>query len=132
VTRGEANHATKPGLTLCDQQAPALDIQAVVRPTRLEGGEIVIEDERPGIRRVAYTSGAGVSRTEVAGRIIFRLMPERDFLQLALPGSSGAMRRDQNPFPGKGVQSAMRIFCELQCPAPALGYNGRDRFRGPT
>src|SRR5450631_2661430 len=70
VTRREANHAANPGLRFGDKQAHTVDVETSVEDLRLQGGEVVLENERRWVRRISNPAGADVARAQVAIRIV--------------------------------------------------------------
>jgi hypothetical protein len=72
VARREADHAAKTGLTFGENQSAVLQVHPVVVNGRLKRGKIIIENEGAGISRVNYPTNPGISRTKIAGRVIFR------------------------------------------------------------
>src|ERR1022692_4871241 len=114
VTWGKANHTANPRLGFGDQQAHAVDVEASVGGLWFQGGEIVLEDEGRGVRRIVNPAGPGVSGAKVASRVVGGLGRGLELRYFSLPGTRGAMGRDQHPFVGQRIQSAMRIFGEFQ------------------
>src|ERR1035441_1654746 len=97
--------------------AHAVDVEASVGGLWFQGGEIVLEDEGRGVRRIVNPAGPGVSGAKVASRVVGGLGRGLELRYFSLPGTRGAMGRDQHPFVGQRIQSAMRIFGEFQIAA---------------
>ena len=114
VARRKADHTAKSGFAFGYNQSPVFHVHTVAGCGRLQRGKVIVEDERVGIPRINDSASPGISRTEIAGRVIFRLFVNGNVLELPLPGSACPMRRNQHPLVGKRVQSAMRIFSKLQ------------------
>ena len=66
------------------------------------------------VLRIAHSSGAGISRTQVAGGIVGRTADRSELLDRALPRTLGAMRRNQHPLVGQRVKSPVRLFSQIQ------------------
>ncbi len=114
VAGRKADHAAESGLAFGDNQAPVFQVQAVVANARFECGKVVVEDECARIFGINDTANPGISRTEVTRGVVLRFLLCRNPLELALPGTAGAMRRDEHPLVGERIQSAMWIFGQLQ------------------
>ena len=107
----------KARLAFRDQQSAVFDVDSVVPDPGFERGKVIIEDESAGVTGIEHPSNPGVSGTEVAGGIVFRLTVGGYFLHLALPWPAGAMGRYQYPLARKRIQSTMWIFGKLQARA---------------
>jgi len=55
-------------------------------------GEVVVENVDGLVRGSGRAAGAGVARAEVAVGVVGRTLPNQGRLDLALPGSGGAVR----------------------------------------
>ena len=108
VIRQEAYDTADAALRLRDQKA--LLVRLKLLDIRLERSEIIVEDERALVYRVADSAGAGISRTKITIRIVVNGGGRRRFLHLTLPRTLRSMRRHEHPFPSEGVQTAMRLF----------------------
>src|SRR4029077_17722792 len=94
-----------------------VNIEAFTRGARLQSGEVVLENECRRVRRISNSSRSSVAGTQVAIRIVGGLFRRLQLGYFALPGTRGAVRRNQHPFVGQGIQSAMWIFREFQMAA---------------
>jgi hypothetical protein len=108
VARREADNAADPGFPSGTEE-PAI-VELFLRNTREEGAEVVVEDERLRVRRIAHSLRPCVSGTEVAAGIILRTPSGRNGFDLPLPGPLGPVRRDEYPFPGQEIESAVRML----------------------
>ncbi len=72
-----------------------------------EGGEVVIEGEDAGVRRVVHASGARVAGAKVAGGVVGEPLGGGGRGGLALPRALGALGGDQDPFAEEGVVAAV-------------------------
>jgi hypothetical protein len=84
---------------------PADSVLAVA--VRDERREVVREHVRARVSGIALTSAAAVTGTEVAGAVMRRQLIPRGRIDLPLPWSVVALRRNQNPFPGERVEAPM-------------------------
>src|SRR5882724_6941617 len=114
MPRRKTNHTAEAGLALGDQEAPIVDIETLTLRSRLQCGEIIVEEERRWILRIANAAGARISGAEIALGVICRFECRLHGRYLALPGARGAVRGDQHPLVSQSVAPAMRIFCEFQ------------------
>jgi hypothetical protein len=99
---------------LGDEQSLVFDVETFARSVRLECRKIIFENERALILRVARSARPFIPRTQITGWIVLRLSRDRNLFDLPLPGTVGAMRRNQYPFAAERIKSAMRILIELQ------------------
>jgi hypothetical protein len=79
-----------------------------------QGAEVVGEDEGVGVWRIAFAVGAQVAGAEVTLRVVGGALFLRRTLYLPPPGALSAMRRDQYPFAGEGVQTAMGSIVKVK------------------
>src|SRR5207245_10755114 len=103
VSRGKADDAAGTRLAARDQQV-VLEVdlrRGLARLARAQGSEVVLEDERAGVRGIADAARAFVPRAEVAGGVVGRTVLWRPSLDLALPRALRTMRGDEHPFPGE-------------------------------
>ena len=107
--RGE-KQTTRQSARLRFGEQQAVLLEAVQRRAGLERGEIVIENERAGVGRIAHAAGARVARTQVAGGVVIGLCGAASFFHLPLPGALRAVRRNQHPFAGERIEPAMGIL----------------------
>src|SRR5205814_7682956 len=75
---------------------------------RKESGEIVIKDKYIFVGRIRFAGGPFVAGAHVACGIVTNGARSGDRFDRALPGTLGAMRRDQNPFASERIESPMR------------------------
>src|SRR5688572_15424446 len=97
MTRREAQDTREAALGMRDEQAAFGLGGAGVEARGDERGEIVFEDERPFIRRIARATRARVAGTEIATRIVGRPLLARARLALTLPRTLRPLRRDEDP-----------------------------------
>jgi hypothetical protein len=89
---------------------PSLDTLGV----RQIGGEVVYEDMGRSVLRIAFLIGAQVAGTQVTLRVIAGPVRRRARFDAALPRSLGAVRRNEDPFAGQGVEPAVRLIEEIE------------------
>jgi len=77
---------------------------------REQGVEIVVEGKGACVIRVYNATGALVAGAQVTGRVILQQIDGRGLFDLSLPGAFGAMGRDQYPFAGEWIKSAVYIL----------------------
>jgi hypothetical protein len=73
-----------------------------------QGGEVVVEGEDAGVRRIVDAAGAGVGGAEIAGGIVVEAGRGGGCSGLALPGTLRALGGDENPLAEERVVAAMR------------------------
>src|ERR1700722_12416669 len=83
------------------------------RRVGFQGSKIIVENKSAGIARISFALGARVAGTKVAGRIVGQCRFRRNAFDLTLPRSLRALRRNQHPFSGEGVQPAMGMRSEV-------------------
>ena len=86
MARRETDDAAQTRLALSDDQSVIID-QPAGRRLTAQGGEIVLEDEDPGVIRVGGAAGARVCRAEITIRVIGGAVNGGDLLDLPLSGS---------------------------------------------
>ena len=106
VAGGIADHPADTGFGAGDDQSAAVD--RVMADARLQGREVVVEDEGVGVVGIAVAVRAPVARAEVAVRVVGERRRCRRPLGLADPRPLVAVRRDQHPFAGQRVEPTMR------------------------
>jgi hypothetical protein len=114
VARGEADDPAQARFALRDQQSTVLEVETVVANRRFESRKVVVENKRVGVVRVENPAHPRISRAKVASGVIFGLVFRRNFFDLPLPWTPGAVWRYQHPLVGEGIQSAMWILSKLQ------------------
>src|SRR5579885_2117552 len=101
MTRGEAHNAANAGLAFGHDKSFISQVHAPRRGIPFECGVVVLEDESGTVLRIPHSSGALISRTQIAGRIVFWLFGSGNYFSRALPGPLRAVRRYQHPFIGE-------------------------------
>src|SRR6516164_6649290 len=105
---GKTEHTADSGFGLGDEKIFFVD-RAVLAMGQ-QRREVVVEDENMVVMGVHITRGAPVARAHVTGWIVGELASGAGGFDLALPGALSAVRRDQNPFAGEGIEAAMGLF----------------------
>ena len=113
VARRKADHPADSRLSFSDDEPGVFEVYAIGRRVLLERGEVVLENEGGGVGRISNPTGAGISGTEIAGGIVGGLGSGAEPGDFSLPWPRGAVRRNQHPFIGQGIQPPVRIFCEF-------------------
>ena len=108
VARRETDHAAESRFGFGQQQAVLLE--AIQRRARLERGEVVVENESSGVRRIAHPAGARVARTQIAVGVVIGLCGDGLVFHLPLPGALRAVRRHQHPFARQRIEPPVRIL----------------------
>ena len=103
MARGEADHSAQARFALGDQQSPIFQVEAVVAYPGLKRREVVLEDECAGVTRIEHSADPGISRTEIASRVILGLVFSGNCFDLPLPWPARPMGRDQHPLIGERV-----------------------------
>jgi hypothetical protein len=75
---------------------------------REECGEVVVEGEDTGVGGVVDAAGAGVGGAEIAGGVVGEAGSADGLGGFALPGTLGALRRDENPLAEQRIVAAVR------------------------
>ena len=112
MARRETYYPADARLGFGDEEPLALE--TVWRRPRFERCKIVIEDECRCVVRISFSAGARVAGAEVALRIVIRLAGGLVFLQLPLPGSLRAVRRNQHPFASQWIEAAVRVLVPIE------------------
>src|ERR1700722_12720305 len=94
VTRRKTNHAANSRFRLGDEQTHVVDVEMSARGLRLQGGEVIVEDERGGVRGVSNSARPDIARAKIAVRVVSRLGCSWDLRYFPLPRTRRAMRRD--------------------------------------
>ena len=128
VARREAEHAAGARLVVRDEQP--IDVHRRTPAAGGERGEVVLEDEGLGVLGVAVPADALVAGAEVAGRVVGRPPRDRGLLDLPLPRSLGAVRRDEHPLAAERVEAAVRPLGERVERGGDAGAGRRRGVRG--
>ncbi len=119
----EAHHPAGSGFSFGNHKAFVMHIHAgqncIFAQRRLacwrfQSGEVVFKDESGFVLRIGEAAGARVSGTQITSRVILRTIGCWERLNRALPGTLGSMWRNQYPFVGERVKTAVRLLVELQ------------------
>src|SRR5579864_809615 len=114
VARGETHDSARAGFPGGNKESFSVNIEAIGDGVRLQGREVIVEDKSALVDGVVDASGPGISRAQVASRVIFRLPFDGNFLYGTLPGPQSAVRGHQYPFAGEGIESSVRVLGQLQ------------------
>src|SRR5437764_14871667 len=93
----KTHYAANPRFTLGNDQAFLLDIGPGEWHILNQGGKVVIENERRTVVRISYATRSLVSRAQVTGGIVCRLIDFGRSFGCALPWTLGPVWRNQYP-----------------------------------
>jgi hypothetical protein len=121
VARRKANDATDAAFASGVQQrrhsAAGFSVAGSIpagRNIRQQRREVICKHKCMFILRVDRAIRSGVAGTEVARRIVGWTLLVRRLFDLPLPWALRAMRRDQHPFTGQRIESAMWMIGERE------------------
>ena len=134
VAGREADHPAEPGFAFRHQQSPVFNVQRRREAPGLSAAKSLSKTNVPVYGRIHDPADPGVSRAEVAGRVIFRLPVNRDLLELTLPGPTGAMGDTSTHSLVSGFSlrcgSSVRFNASASSWTRPLGYNVRESLEG--
>lgn len=105
VAGRKASDAAEAWFRLRNNQLVLLDLCSYRAGTKRR--VIVVEDEDGGISGIALAASTGIARTKITVWIVSRLGALRYRIDLTLPGTLRAMRRNQHPLAGEDIQASM-------------------------
>jgi hypothetical protein len=79
-----------------------------------QGGKVIGKNKSVFVGWVLGVIGAGVSRTQVTLGIVSGTFFRGNTLNLTLPGSLGAVRRNKNPLTSEWIVTAMRMVKRIE------------------
>jgi hypothetical protein len=121
VARIEAHHPARARFRLRPKKVSVF--KASARRIPAQRCEVILENKRRFVGRIANATGARVPRTQIAGRVVGWPRVWRQLLNLSLPGTLGTMRRNQNPFAGQCIPPSVRMLFEIEQEAELLSLS---------
>ena len=88
-------------------------------------GKVVVEGEDGFVVGIVHAAGAGVGGAEITGRVVGEAGGGDGLAGFALPGTLGALRRDENPLAQQGIVAAVGDEIERA----GCGRHGRVLWR---
>jgi hypothetical protein len=122
----EAEDAAEAALGLGSQQRRGIEFCVGGLDFGKQRGKVVVEGEDAGVGRVVDSAGTDVAGAEITGGIVGDAGDGGGLGGLALPGTLGALRGDEDPLAEEGIVAAVRDEVER---ARRRGHGGSFGYR---